>query len=68
VHTTCGLGPGKTVVDLGSGAGYFSFKMASAAAERDINRVGFQVVARNDRSIDRPTENDIWWLLVFRKP
>jgi ubiquinone/menaquinone biosynthesis C-methylase UbiE len=43
-------------------------EISSAAAEADINRQGFEVVARDDRFIDRPAEDDIWWLLVFRKP
>jgi predicted methyltransferase len=43
-------------------------EIALTTAEGDITRLGFQVVARNDRFIDRPTEDDIWWLLVFRKP
>jgi predicted methyltransferase len=42
--------------------------IAAVAAERDITRRGFQVVVRDDRFIDRPTDDDSWWLLVFRKP
>ena len=38
------------------------------AAERDISRQGFQTVMRDDRFIDRPSDEDLWWLIVFRKP
>jgi predicted methyltransferase len=43
-------------------------EITSAAAERVINRHGFQTIARHDRFIDRPTDDDLWWLLVCRKP
>ncbi len=43
-------------------------EMTAAVAEHDINQQGFHTVTREDRFIDRPGEEDIWWLLVFRKP
>lgn len=43
-------------------------EMTAAVAEREINQQGFQTVIRNDRFIDRPADEDIWWLIVFRKP
>jgi predicted methyltransferase len=42
--------------------------MSAALAERDITRQGFQAVIRDERFIDRPTDHDLWWLIVFRKP
>jgi len=42
--------------------------MTPAVAERDINRHGFHTVIREARFIDRPTDEDLWWLIVFRKP
>ena len=63
------------VVDRGPGAGDETdaavaghHEMSAAVAERDIVRQGFVTVARDDRFIDRPTDPDVWWLIVFRKP
>ncbi|HEX2737679.1 MAG TPA: hypothetical protein VHP57_06040, partial [Acidimicrobiia bacterium] len=42
--------------------------MTPAVAERQITRRGFRTVIREDRFIDRPGDEDLWWLLVFRKP
>jgi predicted methyltransferase len=42
-------------------------EIPAAVAERQINHRGFQTVSRDDRFIDRPGE-DLWWLIVFRKP
>lgn len=49
-------------------AAHGSHEMTPEAAERNISRHGFQMVSRDDRFIDRPSDEDIWWLLVFRKP
>lgn len=43
-------------------------ELPPAVAEREIGRQGFQPVTRDDRFIDRPADEDIWWLIVFRKP
>jgi predicted methyltransferase len=43
-------------------------EITAAAAADDIGRHGFEVVAREDRFIDRPADDDVWWLIVFRKP
>jgi predicted methyltransferase len=63
------------VVDRGPRAGDDSreavaqhHEITATVAERDIVRQGFQTVARDDRFIDRPTDEDIWWLIVFSKP
>ncbi len=37
------------------------------AAERQISQHGFEPVTREASFIDRPGEEDVWWLLVFRK-
>ncbi len=43
-------------------------ELTASVAEREINQQGFHTVTRNDRFIDRPTDEDLWWLIVFRKP
>ena len=42
--------------------------IAAPVAEAQINRQGFQTVLRDDRFIDRSADEDVWWLIVFRKP
>ena len=39
-----------------------------AAVEKQTRRHGFETVAQDDRFIDRAGEEDLWWLLVLRKP
>ena len=43
-------------------------ELTAAAAEAEITRHGFQTMGREDRFIDRAADEDIWWLIVFRKP
>jgi ubiquinone/menaquinone biosynthesis C-methylase UbiE len=43
-------------------------EMTAARAEAEIHQLGFQTIARDDRFIDRPRDEDVWWLIVFRKP
>ncbi len=43
-------------------------EMTRAVAERQINQQGFQTVLREDPFIDRSGDEDLWWLVVFRKP
>ena len=43
-------------------------EMRPADAERAITQQGFQSVARDDRFIDRLADDDVWWLIVLRKP
>jgi ubiquinone/menaquinone biosynthesis C-methylase UbiE len=40
----------------------------SASAERHLRSAGFAVVDRDDRFIDRPDDDDVWWIIVARKP
>jgi predicted methyltransferase len=42
-------------------------EMTRAVAERQINHQGFQTVLRDDTFIDRSGDEDLWWLVVFRK-
>jgi len=37
-------------------------------AERQINQQGFQTDSREDPFIDRPADEHLWWLVVFRRP
>jgi predicted methyltransferase len=43
-------------------------EMTAARAEGEIHQQGFQTIARDDRFIDRPQDDDVWWLMVFLKP
>jgi predicted methyltransferase len=43
-------------------------EMPRAVAERQIAQQGFQTVLREDSFIDRSGDEDVWWLVVFRKP
>ena len=38
------------------------------AAAAEIEQSGFEVVTRDDRFIDRSGDEDVWWLIVARKP
>ena len=42
-------------------------EIARAVAERQINQQGFQTVFREDTFINRSGDEDLWWLVVFRK-
>lgn len=59
---------GPRIGDGSHGAAAGHHEMTPAVAERDINRQGFETVARDDRFIDRSADEDLWWLIVFRKP
>ena len=37
-------------------------------AERQINQAGFLTDSRTDRFIDRAADQDLWWLITFRRP
>ncbi len=43
-------------------------EITRAVAERQINQQGFQTVFRENAFIDRSGDEDLWWLIVFRKP
>ncbi len=42
-------------------------EMPVAAVEGELRKKGFEIVNRDDRFIDRPSD-DLWWLLDARKP
>jgi ubiquinone/menaquinone biosynthesis C-methylase UbiE len=43
-------------------------RLEPAIVERDIRGAGFAVASREDRFIDRPADDDIWWVIAARKP
>ena len=43
-------------------------EITRGVAERQINEQGFETVLRDDNFIGRPGDEDLWWLVVFRKP
>jgi len=43
-------------------------ELTAATAEAEITSHGFQVTTSDHRFIDRAGDDDIWWLIVFRKP
>jgi len=43
-------------------------EITRAVVEEQLRQHGFETTARDDRFIDRPGEEDTWWLLVSRKP
>ncbi len=36
--------------------------------ETEVRNAGFEILSRQDHFIDRPADDQIWWLLVARKP
>jgi len=38
------------------------------AAAAEIEQSGFEIVTRDDHFIDRSGDDDVWWLIVARKP
>ena len=43
-------------------------ELAPGAAEQEIREAGFAIVSRDDRFVDRPGDDGIWWLLIAQKP
>jgi hypothetical protein len=43
-------------------------ELRPGAAAVEIEQSGFEVVTRDDRFIDRSGDDDVWWLIVARKP
>jgi hypothetical protein len=39
-----------------------------ASAESHLRSAGLVVVDRDDRFINRPADDDVWWIVVARKP
>jgi SAM-dependent methyltransferase len=52
------------------------YQIAASVAEDEIRQAGFDIVRRDDHSIDRPAaerpgdrpDDHVWWLIVARKP
>jgi predicted methyltransferase len=38
------------------------------SVETEVRNAGFEIISRQDHFIDRPADDQIWWLLVARKP
>ena len=70
LHATMRPGARLVVVDRASrgdvAAGHH--EMDAASAEREVTEQGFELVSQDARFIDRPGDEDIWWIAVFRKP
>ena len=64
------------VVDRAPRAGREESRDAAAAhhevapdlADQDLRRAGFTPISRDDRFIDRPGDDDVWWLITTTKP
>jgi hypothetical protein len=61
-------GSGPPIGDGSHGAAAGHHETTPAVAEREINQQGFEIIPRDDRFIDRSADEDLWWLIVFRKP
>ena len=48
------------------GAGHHEVPLA--IVDDEIRRHGFETLAREGRFIDRSDDDDIWWMIVARKP
>jgi ubiquinone/menaquinone biosynthesis C-methylase UbiE len=45
-----------------------SHGISPASAEHQLHAAGLAVAYRDDRFIDRPGDDDVWWIIVARKP
>jgi predicted methyltransferase len=36
--------------------------------EPEVRQAGFEIISRQDRFIDQPNDDHVWWLIVARKP
>ena len=43
-------------------------EVTAATVERELEAAGFAIASRDDRFIDRPSDDDIWWLIAAAKP
>jgi hypothetical protein len=42
--------------------------IAMRVANQEIQQAGFEAISKDDRFVDRSQDDDVWWLMVFRKP
>ena len=59
-------GPRPEAATGGAAAGRHERQPGEAAHE--IQQAGFSIVSRDDRFIDRPGDEGVWWLIVARRP
>ena len=59
--------PEPSTTGSGTGGGG-PHEMPPGIAEHQINLAGLQTVSRTDRFIERKEDQDLWWLITFRKP
>ena len=43
-------------------------EVSSEIVEHEIRQRGFKTISREERLIDRPEDDDVWWMVVARKP
>ena len=77
-HLAESLKPGGrlVIVDRSSRAGPVESREAEAEhhelrldlVETEVRNAGFEIIGRQDRFIDRPADNETWWVLITRKP
>jgi hypothetical protein len=36
--------------------------------ETEVRSAGFEIISRQDHFIDHPADDEVWWLIVTRKP
>ena len=64
------------IVDRGPRSGPVEFRekqeehheLRPDSVETEVRSAGFEIISRQDHFIDRPADDQIWWLLVARKP
>jgi predicted methyltransferase len=77
-HLTNSLKPGGrlVIVDRGPRSGGVESRETQAEhhelrpdlIETEVRSAGFEIISRQDRFIDRPADDQVWWLIVTRKP
>jgi predicted methyltransferase len=77
-HLADSLKPGGrlVIVDRGPRSGAVESRETQAEhhelrpdlVETEVRSAGFEIISREDRFIDRPTDDQVWWLIVTRKP
>jgi SAM-dependent methyltransferase len=68
-HVSDSLRPGGriVVVDRGPRAAERAHEVPLSVVEGELRRKGFEIASQDDRFIDR-ADNDLWWLVIGRKP